>query len=485
MTWAKNEDFLSDDFDAVILITLRSVRNRSIKDEIIERFGTVAYEKVKESGGSRCLLILEGLDEMSVESQETDNFLKQVMDCEILEKAVILITSRPHACQMVKADRRIEVVGLGKKQIHEVVKKSFPNDANSVEQFLKQLKEFPHLESLSYVPINLNMIIDIFKCNKKSLPSTTTELYRLFIAITLTRQHSKNTEKNQMFVTSYPGTVSSTEQKLHELLVDAPIESIGTLFMLCKLAYCGLFNWYSERSQELMKIKDPKLIFTPKDLKDCGIEVTADWDGYGLLKATYLHMLPKDSVTFSFSHLSIQEFLGAVYVSTLLQAQQQSLLVKHFQSYPNVFKFLCGLTKLASPEMFQFAISNISQFDNLVVVNCLYESQQTNPPASVSPIRLDMSLENSLLAYDCLCISYVLSVYPVSQLRMIGCHIGDEGAKLLVKHYPSKNATGQLLEELNLYANDLSTEGMALIMKIVESSMLAIAYMCTLIYHCI
>ena len=77
---------------------------------------------------------------------------------------------------------------------------------------------------------------------------------------------------------------------------------------------------------------------------------------------------------------------------------------------------------------------------------------------------------NTLLPYDCLCVSNVLSCYPVSQLMMSGCDIGNKGAELLVKHYPNKNTTSQLLEKLDLRGNDLTSEGMEHVMKIVRTS---------------
>ena len=94
---------------------------------------------------------------------------------------------------------------------------------------------------------------------------------------------------------------------------------------------------------------------------------------------------------------------------------------------------------------------------------------RVNPHQSVSPFTLDMTF-NTLLPYDCLCLSNVLSCYPVSQLKMGVCHIGNKGAELLVKHYPSKNTTSQLLEELDLCYNDLTSEGMEHVMKIVRTS---------------
>jgi len=183
--WAKREQFLVEDFDIVILVPLRSIQQRSIEEEIIEHIGEQTYEQVKKLAGNRCLLILKGLDEMAFERRESDPFLVQVSKCTLLEKATTIITSRPHACEKLSASRRVEVVGFGKKEIQQFVEESFPNDMKSVETFLQHLFEYPYLESLSYVPMNLVMIIDIFQCSGKKLPSTITKLYQVFITMTL------------------------------------------------------------------------------------------------------------------------------------------------------------------------------------------------------------------------------------------------------------------------------------------------------------
>ena len=112
----------------------------------------------------------------------------------------------------------------------------------------------------------------------------------------------------------------------------------------------------------------------------------------------------------------------AVYISILSQEEQQRLLSEHFSDYPNVFIFLCGVTELVSSEMFQFVLSKLSEYrSDITAVKCLYESQWTSPSQPVTPIRL-MIGGNSLLPCDMLHIS---SYYPVSELIMIGCHIGD------------------------------------------------------------
>ena len=110
-----------------------------------------------------------------------------------------MITSRPHACGKLHTDRKLEIIGFGKDEIREFIKKSFCNDVNCVEEFSQQLKEYPHLESLSYIPMNLPMIVvDIFNCSEKKLPSTITQLYQLFVVVTLQRQVEKESERNQL-----------------------------------------------------------------------------------------------------------------------------------------------------------------------------------------------------------------------------------------------------------------------------------------------
>ena len=176
--------------------------------------------------------------------------------------------------------------------------------------------------------------------------------------------------------------------------------------------------------------------------------------------------------------MTIQEYLCAVYISLQSQQEQLRLLREHFREYPNVFTFVCGLTGLAFSEMFQFIYSKLTSpgeswrgdSDVITAMRCINESKQSSGPhQSVSPFTLNMT-NNGLLPYNCVCLSNVLSCYAVSQLEMFGCSIGDKGAELLVKHYPNKDTTSQLLEELDLQHNDLTSEGMEHVMKIVRTS---------------
>ena len=123
------------------------------------------------------------------------------MKCTLLEKGTILITSRPHACETLDVDRIIEVVGFGKEEIRGFVEKSFSKDMKCAEECLQRLKEYPHLESLSYVPMNLVMIVNIFECGGMMPPSTLTELLQMFVVMILQRQVRKKFEGKQVCLT--------------------------------------------------------------------------------------------------------------------------------------------------------------------------------------------------------------------------------------------------------------------------------------------
>ena len=458
---------------------MRSVQQKPLKDIIKKEMGKENYQQMKKVAGSRCLIILEGLDEISIDHRQNDPFLLRVIkECNKLEKATIIITSRPHACEEIDAGRRVEVVGFGKNEIREFVEKSFPKEPQCVEEFLQQLNEYPQLHSLCYVPMNLLMVVEIFCYNERILPSTLTELYQLFIVMTLKRQVKKTVFLSVPVTEAAAATDSIKETSLCVMLKGIPKQTVGIVACLSKLAYRGFFDWYCCREGK-NKLKDPKIIFTESDLKQCGIEVTSDFDGFGLLKDTQTQQLLTDVNTYSFNHLSIQEFLCALYISLQSQQEQLRLLTEHFDKYPNVFTFVCGLTGLASGEMFQFIYSMLTLpgygFNGcdpkvIITISCIHESKQSSiPDQSAPPFTLNTS-RRTLLPYNCLCISNVLSCCPILWLKMWGCGIGNKGAELLVKYYPNRNTTGQLLEVLNLMGNDLTSEGMVHVMKIVRKS---------------
>ena len=74
MRWAR-DGFLSDDFDAIVLIPMRCIQHRSLEEMLMEHVEVEGYHHLRESAGSRCLIILEGLDEIAANHYQKDQFL--------------------------------------------------------------------------------------------------------------------------------------------------------------------------------------------------------------------------------------------------------------------------------------------------------------------------------------------------------------------------------------------------------------------------
>ena len=87
-----------------------------------------AYDELlTKSHGNRCLIILEGLDEISAHWQQNDTMFCQLVKSTIfLSHANILVTSRPHVCINLYKDiknyvRTIEIVGFDKPEIKNML----------------------------------------------------------------------------------------------------------------------------------------------------------------------------------------------------------------------------------------------------------------------------------------------------------------------------------------------------------------------------
>ena len=448
------------------MLLLRSIQQESTEQVFEELIGKEAFQDLKKSLGRKCLIILEGLDEITLERQQSDEFLTKLINSKLLQYSTIVVTSRPHACQevMKKANKIIEILGFGDKEMIEFVEDSFAQDiTQSGKVFLQQLEEHPQLYSLCHVPISLAMIIDIFK-ETKTLPSTLTELYYRFTTMMLVRENQKIQDKT--LVSSTVPMTQNTEDILHQALPDIPKERLESILLLGKLAFYGFFAITKEnQSNKKVTKRDPKIIFVQSDLIQCGIVNTDNYDGHSLLKMETLHNFAGGQITFNFIHLTVQEFLCAVYILTLSQEEQFRLLNEYFNDYPNIMILYCGLTRLGFHEVVYSKLT--SDYSTVTAVKCLYEDQfNTAPHILTSPLVLNIR-DITLPPYDLLCLSNVYCQYPVTQLDMLGCYIGDTGTEILTK-YLNKEITTKI-QELDLGLNKFTSEGMKHVMKIVTS----------------
>ena len=487
LQWAKDTNgFLSNDYDLVILIRLRAVQQRTLQQVMIDAVGSeAAYDELlTKCHGNRCLIILEGLDEISAHWKQNDTmFCQLIKTTTFLSHANILVTSRPHACIHLHRDikhytRTIEIVGFDKPQIKEYAELYF-HSSNTAEKFMEQINNDAHISSLCYVPLCLNMVLECFKYNNETLHTTLTELYQSFII-------SKVDEHVQYKKAVSLGTVLEGDEQCFKnvatILSDVPnVLSKGaleTMFLLSKLAYKSYFEWH--KSEKYQIIRSPKIIYTNKDLVHCNITNSGN-DACGLLKATNTLFATGNAAVYTFNHLSVQEYFCALYISLLPENQQLRLLRCRITDYPHMWPFYAGITKLKSPDVLQYMqqlsleckITEWSDYSIctsgfyskcITALNSFYEAKLLPEFCNHEVISLYSSFH--LRPYDCMSISYFMSIVPVKLLSLSKSHIGDQGAEMLARWQNLKPS----LILLDLYNNDMTHRGMESIVTIIKCS---------------
>ena len=447
-----------------------------------------AYDELlTKSHGNRCLIILEGLDEISAHWQQNDTmFCRLVKTTTFLSHANILVTSRPHACIDLHIDikdytRTIEIVGFDKPQIKEYAESYFHN-SNTAEKFMLQINNDPHISSLCYVPLCLNMVLECFKYNNETLHTTLTELYQSFI-ISKVDEHIRLKKHVSL------GTVSENDkqciEKLLNVLSDIPNvlskEALETLFLLSKLAYKSYFEW---SKHGWMLERNPKIIYTNKDLAHCNITNSGN-DACGLLKATNTLFATGNTAVYTFNHLSVQEYFCALYISLLPEDQQLQLLKDHITDYPHMWPFYAGITKLRSSIVLQYlqllllqskpfesinsgreiTLDKSYKIKIIIVLNSIYEAQLLSDFCKHEVKSVNLS-GWPLRPYDCMSISYFMSIVPITHLRLTHCRIGDREAEMLARWGDLKPS----LKVLDVAVNDITHKGMESIVTIIKSS---------------
>jgi len=457
------------DFKIILLLMLRNFSEMSLKGAIESLLGSEACLELYESLGSNMMLILDGFDEISL-SWQADQFLNDVLSHRKLPNVTLVIACRPHACKDLKGfERRIEVLGFDKNQIHEFVHNTLSEDIGlPAEKFIGILETNPYISCLLHIPMCLAMIVEIYQQNPV-LPTNPnlTELLKLFVICIIER-----------YCTKYPidMKLSNHEKKqiVLEMLPGIRVEAVNVILNLSKLAYNGFFKWQGTLNED-DSLKSPKIVFTLEELANCDLSV----DGGGFFQTVHVHKVPRSSTTYNFINFTVQEFFCALYICLLPTDEQYRIIGKYFENFPYMFSYFFGLCRPLPSSIFQFICSKLTDLEcanarkNVTIFNCaikcICEASKTNKKeiSLLSSFKIDMSYQ-TLFPYDCLCISYLLHHFKVSQLRLWVCSIGDDGAEQLAKHI-SVNSVSDL-EELDLHWNNFTSDGVEHIVKIVNCS---------------
>ncbi|XP_056093205.1 NLR family CARD domain-containing protein 3-like [Rhinichthys klamathensis goyatoka] len=244
----------------------------------------------------KVLFILDGLDECRLsldfqsnvrlcdvsESASVDVLLMNLIVGNLLPSALIWITSRPAAADLVPSEcvhRVTEVRGFNDPQKDEYFRKRI-SDQNLANTIITHLKSSRNLYIICHIPVFCWISATVLEkmlseAESGEIPKTLTQMYTHFLILQTNITHEKDYEKN------------ATDR--------------DTILKLGKVAF-----------QQLVK---GNVIFYEEDLRECGLDVTEASVYSGLCSQIFRDESGLDQgKVFCFIHLSIQEHLAALYV---------------------------------------------------------------------------------------------------------------------------------------------------------------------------
>ena len=444
--WAKKELLTSKKL--LLLVFLRECHQkplRTIEDLVQYAFKsseitTHITKYLSRTDGKDAVIVFDGYDELSNKNR-SESIILDIICRNKLTKVCLVITSRPTASSNLhgSVDRRVEIVGFTEEDRLNYIQTALENHDEHVEALQYYLQSNPTINALCYIPLNMTALLCLAKDGIDKLPKTQTEMYRLFLEMTIVR-----------FIKRHEN---------HSTIIDIaklPHPHDKVFLELAKLAYEAL--------------KTDKIVFTlPEIEEECPnlIMTTSNWNGLGLLKAVqcFSTEVGNDQVTFHFLHFSIQEYMAAWYISKLSDRKQIKLLQKTFweHRYYNTWIMYVGITcgnsfalkHFLSDNRFQFysKLFKSSKISNRFLKNkmkclhlfqCLVEAKKETFVDSVKQLfqnkQIDLSNE-TLLPCDLNTLGFFL-IRSINKewdvLNLSSCNIGNNGSNILCDAFMDK-----------------------------------------------
>ncbi|XP_042250837.1 NACHT, LRR and PYD domains-containing protein 12-like isoform X2 [Thunnus maccoyii] len=307
LDWA--EGLENQDVSLLILLSFRELN--LIKDEQYSLLRLIhvfhpTLEKVTAEKLTVCkvLFIFDGLDESRLsldfknrkvvsdvtQMSSVNVLLTNLFKGNLLPSALVWITSRPAAANQIPptcVDRVTEVRGFTDAQKEEYFRRRFSDEELS-SRIISHIKTSRSLHIMCHIPVFCWITATVLEYILTSdqtgeLPKTLTDMYSHFLLVQTKRKKPTYHEEHKMS----PQDLTETDREV--------------LLKLGRLAFEHL--------------KKGNIMFYQEDLEQCGLDVTEA----SILSGVCTEIFKRESVIFQktvycFVHLSVQEFLAAVYM---------------------------------------------------------------------------------------------------------------------------------------------------------------------------
>ncbi|XP_067307386.1 NACHT, LRR and PYD domains-containing protein 3 [Pseudorasbora parva] len=318
LDWAEEKE--NQDVQLIFPLPFRELNLMKDKTLSLSDLLHVFFPETKEmeisSDKYKVLFIFDGLDECRLsldfqsdvrlcdvsESASVDVLLTNLIAGNLLPSALIWITSRPAAADLVPSEcvhRVTEVRGFNEPQKEEYFRKRI-SDQSLADRIISHLKSSRSLYIMCHIPVFCWISATVLEkmlseAESGEIPKTLTQMYTHFLITQISIKHEKDYEKN--------------------------VTDEDMILKLGKLAF-----------QQLVK---GNVIFYEEDLRECGINVTEASVYSGLCTQIFREEFGwYQGKVFCFVHLSIQEHLAALYVHLSFHNSNKNLLEAHESETP-------------------------------------------------------------------------------------------------------------------------------------------------------
>ncbi|XP_053534511.1 NLR family CARD domain-containing protein 3 isoform X3 [Ictalurus punctatus] len=305
-------------------LNLMKQRHLSLMDLLHHFFPEIRKLEVIDCDSYKVVLIFDGLDECRLplnfqknerlcdvtESASVDGLLTNLIKGNLLPSALLWITSRPGAANQIPpecVDQVTEVRGFSDPQKEEYFRKRI-SDQSLANKIISHMKSSRSLYIMCHIPVFCWISATVLErmlgeAESGQIPKTLTQMFTHFLIF----------------------QIKHKDQKYHQKCDPDPQQTRESILALGKLAF-----------QQLEK---GNLIFYEEDLRECGIDVREVSVYSGVCTQIFreefgLHL----GKVFSFVHLSVQEFLAALYAFFCFIFRKTNVLVEQSTGLFNFFR---------------------------------------------------------------------------------------------------------------------------------------------------
>ena len=413
-------------YELVVLVRLREKKAQEAHclGDLLPRDATTNTKELLAAigEGDGMLIVCDGFDELPRKQRQEGSVYIDLLKGRLLAEATIIVTSRPSVsaelwslCQH-NIDRHLEVMGFTKEDIKRFAESVFSGDI--LAGFLSYITSNPPIYGMMYIPLNTVFVALIYQDSYDTDTPFPTTMTQLFDALTcgLIRRHLVSTRQVPSEYCMPPSLQSKEDiSKLPPVVVEQFLQ-------LAKVAYEGLCK--------------KRFIFT---------DLGEDFEHLGTMKKTAsVNVCIGPGCSYSFLHLSLQEYLTALHIAIVNPSGFQ--LVEWLKEGSVVVRFLAGMYRhddYHSHPVYQELVQLLAS-ERLQLVHCAYECPSIMDSVKVDYGEFDTINVRPVVGFDWYATGYCISHFN----ERWGLEMGNESEEdidLLVKCLRSSSIAKEIM----------------------------------------